>query len=234
MNYQRIHDQIIDHAKTRTLGKEIYTEKHHIIPKSMNGMDVKENLVRLTAREHYLIHWLLYMIYRTLPMAYAWHAMKVANHQMNGQRYTSHTFEYLRRNASIVYSGKNNPMYGKTHSEETRLKMSQNKRGRPAWNKGLKCPTEKSSWNKGIPCSEEVKRKITEKNTGSKRSEETKKKQSLAAIGKVKSETAKLNMSIAARSKKSTCIHCNFTSNPSSITRYHNENCKYKYNILEV
>ncbi len=231
MNYQRIHDHIIDRAKNRIV--EGYTEKHHIIPKSMGGSDDKDNLVKLTAREHYLIHWLLYKIHRTLSMRYAWHAMKVTNHQMNGQRYTSHTFEYIRRSVAIAYSGSNNPMYGKTHSKETRLKMSQNKRGRPAWNKGLKCPANKPSWNKGIPCSDEVKRKITEKNTGSKRSEETKIKQSLAAIGKSKSEEAKLNMSIAARRRKETCVHCNFTSNPSSITRYHNENCKYKYNILE-
>ena len=38
---------------------ECYTEKHHIIPKSMGGLDTKENLVVLTAREHYIAHLLL-------------------------------------------------------------------------------------------------------------------------------------------------------------------------------
>jgi len=35
-------------------------EIHHIIPKSLGGSDNKENLVLLTAREHYIAHWLLY------------------------------------------------------------------------------------------------------------------------------------------------------------------------------
>lgn len=38
---------------------DCYTEKHHIIPRSMGGKDTKENLVVLTAREHYIAHLLL-------------------------------------------------------------------------------------------------------------------------------------------------------------------------------
>ena len=36
-----------------------YTEKHHIIPKSLGGNDVKSNIVTLTAKEHYIAHLLL-------------------------------------------------------------------------------------------------------------------------------------------------------------------------------
>jgi hypothetical protein len=36
-----------------------YTEKHHIIPKSLGGSNKKENLVNLTAREHFVCHRLL-------------------------------------------------------------------------------------------------------------------------------------------------------------------------------
>ena len=61
MNYQRIYDQIIDRAKERTL--EGYKEKHHIIPKCMGGSNKKENLIELTAREHFISHWLLCRIY---------------------------------------------------------------------------------------------------------------------------------------------------------------------------
>jgi len=39
VNYQNIHDAIIERAKTRTL--EGYGEKHHIIPKSMGGSNAK-------------------------------------------------------------------------------------------------------------------------------------------------------------------------------------------------
>lgn len=65
MNYQKLHDSIIIRAQSRTLPSDIYIEKHHIIPKSMGGSNSKDNLVKLTAREHYIIHWLLYKIYRS-------------------------------------------------------------------------------------------------------------------------------------------------------------------------
>ena len=45
MNYKKIHDQIIERAKTRKL--EGYKEKHHIIPRCMGGNDEPENLVQL-------------------------------------------------------------------------------------------------------------------------------------------------------------------------------------------
>lgn len=48
---------IIEHAKTRSLIG--YTEQHHILPRSLGGTDDSENLVHLTAREHFIVHWLL-------------------------------------------------------------------------------------------------------------------------------------------------------------------------------
>ncbi|ALP47430.1 mob-like homing endonuclease [Vibrio phage phi-ST2] len=36
-----------------------YSEKHHILPKCAGGSDESHNLVRLTAREHYIAHLLL-------------------------------------------------------------------------------------------------------------------------------------------------------------------------------
>ena len=61
MNYQKIYNQIIERAKNRQL--EGYKEKHHVIPKCIGGLNDKENLVELTAREHFLCHRLLCEIY---------------------------------------------------------------------------------------------------------------------------------------------------------------------------
>jgi hypothetical protein len=47
--YYRCYIRIINDAKNRNLDKEIYVEKHHILPKSMGGSNKKENLVALTA-----------------------------------------------------------------------------------------------------------------------------------------------------------------------------------------
>jgi len=55
--YKKWHDSIIAKAKHRTL--EGYKEVHHIIPKSCGGTNDKDNLVPLTAREHYIVHMLL-------------------------------------------------------------------------------------------------------------------------------------------------------------------------------
>ena len=63
MNYQLIHDSIIDRAKTRVLPKEVYTERNHIIPRCMGGSDDKSNLVDLTAKEHFIVHKLLVEIF---------------------------------------------------------------------------------------------------------------------------------------------------------------------------
>lgn len=63
MNYERIHNLIIERAKNRVL--EGYGEVHHIIPKCMGGDDSEDNLVKLTAREHFIIHKLLVEIYPT-------------------------------------------------------------------------------------------------------------------------------------------------------------------------
>lgn len=63
MNYHKIYDQIIDKARNRTLESEIYTETHHILPRCMGGGDDSLNLVDLTAREHFIAHWLLVKMY---------------------------------------------------------------------------------------------------------------------------------------------------------------------------
>jgi len=61
MNYQKIYNQIIERAQNRKL--EGYKEKHHVIPRCLDGLDDKSNLVELTAREHFLCHRLLCEIY---------------------------------------------------------------------------------------------------------------------------------------------------------------------------
>lgn len=55
--YTKIYYQIIDRARNRVLNE--YTERHHIIPKSLGGTDDICNLVNLTPREHYICHLLL-------------------------------------------------------------------------------------------------------------------------------------------------------------------------------
>lgn len=61
MDYAKLYNALISFRKSNPLkkSKELYTEKHHIVPKCLGGSDNDENLVRLTAREHFIAHRLL-------------------------------------------------------------------------------------------------------------------------------------------------------------------------------
>ena len=37
MNYQKIHDDLVKQCREQVLPKGVYTEKHHIIPRSLGG-----------------------------------------------------------------------------------------------------------------------------------------------------------------------------------------------------
>lgn len=78
--------------------------------------------------------------------------------------------------------GEKHPMYGKHHTEESRRKMSDALRGRPAPNKG-KSPSEETreklrqaNLGKKYQRSPEWREKIAESNRGLKRSDETKRR----------------------------------------------------------
>jgi hypothetical protein len=98
MNHQKIYDQIINRSKNRVL--EGYKEKHHIVPKCLGGSNDKENLVELTAREHFLCHRLLCEIYSNNDkLWYALFLMAIGKnrHKVNDSYImSSRTYEQLR------------------------------------------------------------------------------------------------------------------------------------------
>ena len=63
MDYRKHYDLLMDKARLsrRAKGLGEYYERHHIIPKSEGGTDDDDNLVLLTAREHFVAHFLLWM-----------------------------------------------------------------------------------------------------------------------------------------------------------------------------
>lgn len=63
MNYNKIYTKLVKRAQTRQLNG--YTELHHITPRCIGGTDETSNLVRLTAKEHFLAHKLLCEIHPT-------------------------------------------------------------------------------------------------------------------------------------------------------------------------
>ena len=132
MNYQKIYNQIIDRAKNEI--REGYLEKHHIIPKSLGGSNDPCNLVLLTAREHYLCHWLLAKQTNDKKMWLAFSMMAVFSDKH--QRINSgRLFERAKIARSYSMCGESNPMFGKksvcvSHTEETKSKISASKLGK--------------------------------------------------------------------------------------------------------
>lgn len=119
MNYNKIYNQLIIKCKSRkSLGG--YTEQHHIIPKSLGGSDNSENLVVLSAREHFIAHYLLYKIQHCnttewFKMATAFNMMRTSsnNHQryINSRLYSGFR-EKFSKAMSLSQSGSNNSQYG--------------------------------------------------------------------------------------------------------------------------
>jgi hypothetical protein len=192
--YSSLYHKITSRAKQRIV--EGYTEIHHIIPQSLGGGNDKENLVELTAREHFICHWLLIKMTEgedRSKMLYALNGMKAENRYQ--QRY--HTKITAR-----VYE-----RYRIEHAENHSKRM----KGRPAKNKGISMSDEqkqllrekaKANHASGKIYSEESQKKRLAKLVGYKHSEETKQKQSLALKGKTKgpmSEEEKLKRSLTQK-----------------------------------
>jgi hypothetical protein len=97
MEYLQIYNQIIERAKNRIL--EGYKEKHHIVPKCLGGNNDKDNLVELTAKEHFLCHMLLCEIYsNNNKLWYALFLMATNKNKKSHQKYkiSSRTYERIK------------------------------------------------------------------------------------------------------------------------------------------
>ncbi len=102
-------------------------EKHHIIPKSFGGNNSKDNVVRLTPREHFIVHRLLIRCTKDLfkrKAAFAAHFMisGCKNHSRGGLC-SSRVYEGLRQQISLAMKGYN-------PSPEARAKLSKAHKGK--------------------------------------------------------------------------------------------------------
>ena len=114
MNYQEHYDKLVSRAKERKL--DCYSESHHIIPKCMGGTDDKDNLVQLSAREHFIAHLLLMKIYpKSYGLVKAIQMMCAASG--NQERSMNRMYGWLKEKFSVEMSrsqkGEKNSQYGK-------------------------------------------------------------------------------------------------------------------------
>jgi hypothetical protein len=242
--YTRWYKQITERARFRIT--EDYTETHHIQPRSLGGTDDIDNLVELTAREHFICHWLLTKMTTgkdRAKMIYALNGMKRSN--KFAQRYetkiTARVYENLKKEFSVVHSA--------------------TMKGREPWNRGIPITEEQRDKNRqsalgkrhtsaakekikmastGRIKTEETKNKIREALKGKPKgpmSEEEKLKRSLGNLGKPKPKGMgeKLKSTVAAQlaagthytqQPKLTCPHCGTQASKARYNGYHGDKCK--------
>ena len=97
MNYKEHYEKLITRSNYRDITG--YTEIHHIVPKCLGGTDELTNLVKLTAREHFIAHALLAKMYIKTNDAYklisAFRFMSVDSH--SGNRHNNRDYEWMRK-----------------------------------------------------------------------------------------------------------------------------------------
>ena len=136
MDYAAIYDDLI----TRALGRSRhgYMERHHIVPKCLGGGNREENLVYLTAKEHFIAHKLLVRIY---PSVYGLAQALIAMGRL--PQFKSRIFASERQRASELRRGF-------TYSCESREKMSASAKARGRNGAKTEFKPGDVPWNKGL------------------------------------------------------------------------------------
>lgn len=190
MNYLHIYWSIIHNRLHNKV--DGYVEHHHIIPRSEGGPDNNDNIVALTAREHYICHLLLAKIYNDDKMWYAVYCMTWRGPKHNRKFKTnSKLYESIKLKCSKLksetFSGDGNGMYGKHHSAESKAKLSQTRKERIASGEIVISKvnmTDEVKTKLSDKAKERYKDKTNHPMYGRKQSEETRKKISEENKGK--------------------------------------------------
>lgn len=116
--YEKWYNSLISKGKHR-VKPEGYFEKHHIIPQSLGGSNKIDNLVALTAREHYIAHLLLVHMKSGIDKS------KMVRALVRFAKKSGRDFELARKILSAESNGSKNPAFGRKwyHHPDTKHKV---------------------------------------------------------------------------------------------------------------
>jgi hypothetical protein len=204
--YTSIYYTIIARAQARVLADDTYTEIHHIVPKSLGGSNSKDNLVALTAREHFICHRLLVKMTsgtNRSRMSHAVWAMLVRGKKTDKGRITSRTFETARQEAAKAASLL---LTGIKRSEQTKQKMSKPKSSEHTAFLVNRC-LEMTAARNGKPAHNKGQTGINSPLFNKPKSEQHKQK-------------------LRKPKEKVTCPHCGLVGGVNQLKRWHFDNCR--------
>ena len=251
MDNSGVYNNIIKKAlkENRIKNDNIYYEKHHIIPKCLNGSNEINNIVLLTAREHFLCHWLLVKIHpNNNKLKYAFHIMCSINNNQENRKINSSLFKYAREKINIPLSEEAKNKIRKFNLEKNinsgilaecsyckKIFKTEPWRFRKAKNI---CCSKKCSYafKRGKHLTKEHLQNILESKRnylgeanpfyGKKHTQATKDKICLTKLGVKQSEKTKLR-----RTTGYVCEYCGKETGKAHYTRWHGNNCKENNNV---
>jgi len=123
--YTAIYYSIIERSRSRNL--EDYFEKHHVVPQSLGGSNEPDNIVKLTAREHFICHLLLTKMVtganKSKMYQAAWMMAASTSKTQKRHKVNNRTYGYLRLEMSKVKKNMTTWNKGIAPSEETKQKL---------------------------------------------------------------------------------------------------------------
>lgn len=130
--YTKYYYTIINRAKNRELVG--YCERHHIIPKSLGGNDLKENLVKLTPKEHHTVHHLLtkmvYGVYQERMIFAYWYMCNCGHYKVNNNQYETAKLNFSKNISNIMKNKRSDP---NSSYNSTEYKNNQSIRSKKMW-----------------------------------------------------------------------------------------------------
>ena len=216
--YTRWYHNIIEQARNRIT--DGYIERHHIIPRSLGGSNDASNLVNLTAREHFICHWLLTKMHAEEArgkMISALYLMQGKNQYqvryINSKVYSTLREEYSQY-ISNLNKGRVQPL-----TENIKQKAAQTGRKRASFSEEWRAKMSASKLGEnntryGVEVSEETRKKIGDKIRGRKQTTEEKARRADANRGKAK--------------PKKLCPHCGKMTAVNTYPRWHGANCSQR------
>ena len=207
-----------------------YIESHHILPQSMGGSNDDDNLVKLSARQHYLAHWMLWKAYKSKEMTFAFFSMSNQSNQYQGRtcRINSRIYENLRNEFSTLLSKTaedkwQDPAYRQKHIDTNNSEKTQK----------LRSDKAKALWQNPDYVEKLLTSRAKARAEGRVRTDHSKCGQPGELNPMKRPEVRAKNTGINHYSNrdgyvKPLCVHCGITTTPTNIKRWHNENCKLK------
>jgi hypothetical protein len=172
--YTSLYYRIIAHRRANPLEANLYGELHHVIPKSMGGSNDHDNLIKLSAREHFICHVLLTKM-TAGPDLYKMKTALIAMCNLRSRWNRRHEFSFNSRlfekaKTGLVFSDEHRRKISEAavrqfqdptqrlkasenakkrrYSEETKLKMSKSHQGKIITPEVVTCPHCKKSGGK--------------------------------------------------------------------------------------